>query len=450
MRRRSALICVVVAAFVGWTVSAVARESAPRARLAVPSPASALHRLDSPSFQAPPEPAQCLSTYHLTCYTPLQIRAAYGVTRMQREGNDGAGRTIAIVASFGSPTIAHDLHVFDQTWGLPDPPSIKTITPAGPLPPFDPADAQMKGWAFETTLDVEYAHLIAPRASLLVVATPVAESEGVAGFPEIERAENYVVEHGLADVISQSLGAAEQTFPSGPRLLALRGALQRAARHGVTVVASSGDSGATGYQNDGETLFSYPVDSWPASDPLVTSVGGVRLQLTASGRRAAPDIAWNDAYGASGGGLSTVFSRPAFQNRVRAVVGKYRGTPDVALSAAVDGGVTVYTSYDSDDIGWRVVGGTSEAAPLFAGMVVLAAQRAKHRLGAVNPALYRLAAEPGNGIVDVTAGDNSYGGVAGYSAGPGYDLASGLGTIDAARFVPALAKAVPATKWARP
>jgi subtilase family serine protease len=450
MTRRSALICVVVASLVGWTVSAVARGTASASRLAVPLPASALHRLDNPPFRAPPSTEQCRTIYELACYTPLQIRTAYGVPALLAQGNDGAGKTIAIVASFGSPTIERDLHVFDQTWGLPDPPSLKTITPAGPLPPFDPTDPEMTGWAFETTLDVEYAHLMAPRAAIVVVATPVAESEGVAGFPEIEQAENYVVEHGLADVISQSLGAAEQTFPSSDRLLSLRGALQTAARHGVTVVASSGDSGATGYQNDGQTLFSYPVDSWPATDPLVTSVGGVRLQLTAQGRRTAPDTAWNDGYGAGGGGLSTVFSRPAFQNPVRSVVGEYRGTPDVALSAAVDGGVIVYSSYDADDTGWRVVGGTSEAAPLFAGMVALAAQRAKHRLGAINAALYRLAAEPGNGIVDVTAGDNSYGGVTGYSAGPRYDLVSGLGTIDAARFVPALAKAIPTTKWARP
>jgi subtilase family serine protease len=445
MRRRSALICVVVAALAGWTVSA-ARGPAPPPQPAAPLPASALHHLDNSLFRTPPSTEHCQTTFHLTCYTPLQIRTAYGVTRLSGQRNDGAGRTIAIVASYGSPTIARDLHVFDRTWGLPDPPSIKTITPAGPLPSFDPADPQMTGWAFETTLDVQYAHLLAPRAAILVVATPVAESEGVAGFPEIEQAVDYVVEHRLADVISQSLGAAEPTFPSSNRLLSLRGALQRAAGHGVTVVASSGDSGATGYQNDGRTLFSYPVATWPATDPLVTSVGGARLHLTAAGRRTTPDTAWNDTYGATGGGVSSVFPRPAFQDRVRPVVGEHRGTPDIALSAAVDGGVLVYTSYDVEDTGWRVVGGTSEAAPLFAGLVALAAQRAKHRLGAINPALYQLAAAPGNGIVDVTAGDNSYGGVTGHSAGPGYDLVSGLGTIDGARFVPALAKAVPATR----
>lgn len=453
MSRRSALICVLTFALAGSMASATGsppRPSQPSKGTAAPAPASAKHRLETSPFVLPPSAAQCEQAYGLTCYDPLQLRAAYGVDPLLRLHNDGAGQTIAIVASFGSPTIEHDLQVFDATWGLPDPPSIETITPAGPLPDFDPTDADMTGWAFETTLDVQYAHLVAPKAAILVVATPVAETEGVVGFPEIVQAENYVVEHGLADVISQSLGAAEPTFPSTDRLLALRGAFVNAARHGVTVVASSGDSGATDYQNDGQTLFDYPVDSWPSTDPLVTSVGGTRLQLSATGRRTAPDAAWHDEYGAGGGGTSTVFRRPAFQNGVRDVVGDYRGTPDVSLSAAVDGGVLVYTSYDSDDAGWSIVGGTSEAAPLFAGMVALAAQRAHHRLGVINSALYRLAGKPHAGIVDVTDGDNSFGDVTGYPAEPGYDLATGLGTVNAARFVPALAKAVTPHKWATP
>jgi subtilase family serine protease len=453
MSRRSALVCVLALALVGSVAVAVVlttstgRSASPV--VAVPVPASAKHRLDHRQFLVPPSTEQCQTIYRLACYSPPQIRDAYGVSPLLKGGNDGAGTTIAIVDSFGSPTIEHDLHVFDKVWGLPDP-KIRTITPAGPLPAFDPTDADMTGWAFETTLDVQYAHLVAPRADILVVATPVSETEGVAGFPEIVQAENYVIEHGLADVISQSLGAAEQTFPSADRIQSLRGGFTNAAQHGVTVVASSGDTGATDYQNDQQTLFGYPVDSWPSTDPLVTSVGGTHLRLATDGKRTAPDATWNDDFGAGGGGVSTVFPRPAFQQRVRSVVGDFRGTPDVALSAAVDGGVLVYTSYDADDTGWSIVGGTSEAAPLFAGMVALATQRAGHRLGVINAALYELAARPVNGIVDVTVGDNSYGDVTGYAAAPGYDLASGLGTINAARFVPALAKAVRTSKWAKP
>lgn len=441
MRRRSALVCVVAAGLVA-SVAATSSRSPARTAVAVPMPASATRTVEPHQFSLPPSADECLARYELTCYSADQIRAAYDVGPLLARGNDGAGTTIAIVVSYGSPSIEADVRAFDQAWGLPDPPSIATITPAGPVPAFDASDADMTEWAFETSLDVEYAHLIAPRASILVVATPVSESDGVAGFPDIVRAENYVIDHGQADVITQSLGAAEPSFPSADRIRSLRSAFLNAARRGVTVVAAAGDSGATDYENDGQALFPYRVDSWPSTDPLVTSVGGTRLHLGAAGRRSAPDAAWSDGYGAGGGGLSTVFPRPAYQDRVRGVVGNARGTPDVALSAAVDGGVLVYSSYDVANTGWSVVGGTSESAPLFAGVVALAVQRARHRLGAINPALYRLATRPNSGIVDVTSGDNSYGDVTGYTAGPGYDLATGLGTIDASRFVPALAGAV--------
>lgn len=444
MRRVCVLGCVVAASLMGTvcTVAASPSRSRAQAAVAVPMPASAARTVEPQQFSAPPSAAECLTRYQLTCYSPNQIRAAYDVGPLLASGNDGAGTTIAVVVSYGSPTIEADVRSFDRAWGLPDPPSIQTITPAGPVPAFDPGDADMTGWALETSLDVEYAHLIAPQASILVVATPVSETDGVAGFPDIVDAENYVIDQGLAEVITQSLGAAEQTFPSADRIRSLRSAFVNASRHGVTVVAAAGDSGPTDYENDGQSLFSYPVDSWPSTDPLVTSVGGTRLQLNAAGRRSAPDTTWNDGYGAGGGGLSTVFPRPAYQDGVRDVVGDARGTPDVALSAAVDGGVLVYSSYDAEDTGWTVVGGTSEAAPLFSGLVALAAQRAEEGLGAINPALYRLATRPDGGIVDVTSGDNSYGDVAGYAAGSGYDLATGLGTVDASRFVPALAGAV--------
>ncbi len=137
----------------------------------------------------------------------------------------------------------HDLQVFDRTYGLPDPPSFKEITPAGALPPYTATDDQV-GWAGETTLDVEYAHTIAPGANILLVATPVAEDEGTSGFPEIVTAEKYVIDHHLGGVISQSFGATEETFPTAQSLLALRGAFIDAYANGVTVLAATGDSGA--------------------------------------------------------------------------------------------------------------------------------------------------------------------------------------------------------------
>jgi subtilase family serine protease len=303
-------------------------------------------------------------------------------------------------------------------------------------------------WAEETTLDVEWAHVFAPGAKILLVETPVSETEGVTGFPEIVKAENYVIDHNLADVISQSFGATEQTFPSKQSLLNLRGAFINAYFHNVTVLGASGDDGATDAQLNGSDLYTHRVNSWPSSDPLVTSIGGTQLTLDDAGNRLSPDMVWNDGYGAGGGGVSTVFSRPGFQDGVRRVVGSQRGTPDISLSAAVDGAVVLYYSFDPAHVGYHLVGGTSEATPEFAGIVAMADQAAHHRLGWLNGRLYDLHGA-GSGVVDVTIGNNTYGPftnsdnidytVTGYNAGPGYDLASGLGTLDAPRFVTALA-----------
>ena len=370
-----------------------------------------------------------------------------------------------IVDSFGSPTIRHDLAVFDQTYHLPAPPSLKVIAPAGAIPPFDPTNDDMTGWAGETTLDVEYAHTIAPGANILLVETPVSEDEGTTGFPQIVKAEEYVIDHHLADVISQSFSATEQTFPTAQSLLALRGAYTDAYAKGVTVLAASGDSGAADVMNDGETYYLHPVTSWPDSDPLVTGVGGTQLHLNAAGQHTAPDVVWNDTYNvaaqefafgddgpnplAGGGGKSVIFSRPSYQDGVRAVVGNQRGVPDISMSGACNGGVYTYQSFAGAPPGWYQACGTSESTPLFAGIVALAAGWAGHSLGLINPALYALSAAHAPGLVDVTSGnttvsfvqDGATDTVKGASAGPGYDLASGVGTVNAALFVPELARA---------
>jgi subtilase family serine protease len=395
----------------------------------------------------PPTTDFCLNYYGIHCYNPNQYEKAYNLDPLWSSGFKGAGRTIVIVDSFGSPTIANDLHVFDQTYGLPDPPSLKTIEPAGAVPPFDATNADMVGWAQETTLDVEYAHAMAPEANILIAATPVAETEGVEGFPEIVKAENYVIDHKLGDVITQSFGATENTFPTKKSLLDLRSAYKNAVRNNVTVLGSSGDSGSTDYTVSGD-LYTFPVNSWPSSDPLVTSIGGTQLTLDNAGNRLSPDVVWNDGYGAGGGGLSQVFERPDFQNKVQSVVGDVRGTPDISLSAAVDGGCIVYYTFQPGHEGYHIFGGTSEASPLFAGVVALADQVAKHRLGYLNPLLYGRSVARSAGVVDVTSGNNDIGAfmnsdgiiyhVPGYNAGPGYDLASGLGTVDVSAFVKAL------------
>jgi subtilase family serine protease len=389
----------------------------------------------------PPDTAYCQTNLGISCYSPIQYRQAYDINPLYQAGVTGKGRTIAIVDSFGSPTIANDLAVFDANYGIQAPPSLQVIQPVGAVPAFDPTDSTMVSWAIETTLDVEYAHAIAPDANILLVETPVAETEGVEGFPEMMAAENYVINHGLADVISQSFGATENTFPDTQSLFNLRYAFQNAAAHNVTVLGSSGDTGATNYMLDLTNLYPYPVNSWPSSDPLVTSIGGTQLHLDADGNRIAPDQAWNDGFGATGGGLSQVFGRPSYQATVKSVVGDSRGTPDISASAAVDGAAILYFTFTRP--GWHLVGGTSEAAPIFSGIVALTAQLAGHRLGQINPQLYHMNASHRDGIVDVTIGDNSFAGVTGYPATPGYDLATGVGTFDAAKFVPELAQVSP-------
>jgi subtilase family serine protease len=392
------------------------------------------------SLAFPPDTAYCQTNIGISCYSPIQYQKAYNLKPLYDLGINGKGRTIAIVDAFGSPTIAHDLHVFDQNYGIADPPSLKIIQPVGTFT-FDNTDPTQLNWATETTLDVEYAHAIAPGANILLVETPVAETEGVTGLPEMMAAENYVINHNMADVITQSFGATENTFPSKQSLLNLRSAFFNADQHGVTVLASSGDNGATSQILDGSADYPMPVNSWPSSDPLVTSIGGTQLHLDAAGNRISPDVAWNDGYGATGGGLSQVFSRPAFQNGVRSVVGSVRGTPDISMSAAVDGAAIFYYSFDPTFVGWHLVGGTSEASPLFSGIVALTAQLVHHKLGNINSELYTLNAVHASGIVDVTSGDNSFAGVTGYPALKGYDLTTGVGTLNATKFVPQLALA---------
>jgi subtilase family serine protease len=438
------------ATFTHRTIAGPAAFAAAAGGTATPIPSVAgdwAFQLQSPN---PLTTAKCLATIKLRCYSPLQYRVAYDLSPLYRENITGQGQTIMIIDSFGSPTIRHDLAYFDRQWGLPDP--TLNVFKVGKLPAFDNSNATMDGWAEETTLDVEYAHAIAPGATIDLVETPVAETEGVTGFPQMMAAEKWLIDKGGVDVISQSFGATENTFPGFAKgdyasLYSLRGAFEDAAQHHVTVLAAAGDTGATNDRPDGASLYPFRAVAWPSSDPLVTSVGGTQLLLAQDGNKIQPDQVWNDDYGASGGGRSTVFGQPAYQNDVTGVVQGHRGTPDISMSAAVSGGAWVYQSFEPGGAGWEILGGTSEATPIFAGVVALASQQAGHPLGHINQALYTLGAESRlkgdqlkTGILDVTTGNNTFGDVSGYTAAPGYDLASGWGTIDAARFVPALAR----------
>jgi subtilase family serine protease len=280
----------------------------------------------------------------------------------------------------------------------------------------------------------------------VLVETPTSENEGTTGFPQIVAAEKYVLRHKIGQVISQSFAATEQTFAARASVLRFRSVYELAARDHVTVLAASGDRGATAYTYSMQTVYDTRAVSWPATDPLVTAVGGTRLSLRRNGTRIKPDTAWNG----SGGGRSIFFSRPAYQNRVKSLTLSHRGVPDISLDASCASAVMVYASFPGvGSSRWVTVCGTSLATPLLAGLVALADQVADHPLGLINPALYAMEAAHDRGIVDVVTGNNTTrfdnGGtqltVPGFAARKGYDLVSGVGTVNAAYFAPELAKA---------
>ena len=415
----------------------------------------------------PPTEAACRKFLHAVypkagftaCYSPLQLERAYDLQPLYAKGFNGRGRTIVVVDPFGSPTIRHDLSVFDHAFGLPGPPSFRILQPVGPVPPYDPKNPLMVDKAGETTLDVEWSHAMAPGASILLVETPGTTASNIltgGGYPQLMAAENYVIEHNLGDVISQSFSMPEQNFPSGA-IQRLRYAFMNAFRHRVTVLAASNDYGVTGPSPAG-VFYQHRVVWWPASDPLVTGVGGSKLYLDAAGNRISPDTAWNDTYAtttpapwASNGGVSAIFGRPLYQYPVRGTVAGHRGVPDLSMSAALTAGVLTFGSFPGNTFpfhGWIPGGGTSEATPEMAGIVAIADQYAGHRLGLINPALYLLSRLHAPGIADVTQGNNTVTfnrgnqlfTLRGYQARPGYDLVTGVGTVDAARLVPELAR----------
>ncbi|HEV8402235.1 MAG TPA: S53 family peptidase [Candidatus Limnocylindrales bacterium] len=444
------------------------------------------------SSETPPTQAQCNSVGR-RCFSPQAIRAAYNVNPLYEAGFDGAGRTIAIVDSYGSDTMAHDLHVFDQQFGLAPMCGEEGVTCTAGMPTFSqlslqgspatkapPSNSNGTGqedksaWALEVALDVEMSHAMAPGANILLVHTNTAETLGVQGFPQMMAAEKYVVDHHLADVISQSFASAEDAFGSTQSLENLRYAFKAAAANGVTVLGSSGDGGSANAiktpVGKGGSTIPEPTVEWPASDPLVTGVGGTYLctdALDTTDRvldntsppvncqnQAQDEIAWID----SGGGFSHVFARPAYQDTLPAgstAIGSTRGVPDIGLQASSRTGALVYLTLPPDgdsglfcgsapcSTGWYDIGGTSLSCPQWAGLVAIAAQIAGHGLGVINPALYALASNPttyASDFFDVTTGNNQADpSVPGYNATPGWDPITGLGTPNAANLIPDLA-----------
>ncbi len=415
-----------------------------------------------------PPPVRHSASFH--CYAPSDILTAYGVDQLHSEGLTGAGETIVIVDSYGSPTAQQDLDAFSDTFGLPRT-TIDFIYPDG-TPPFNNSvNGSPAGWAFETSLDLQWAHAIAPGAHLVLVAANPAETQGVQGFPGIFKGESMAIQRYPGSVLSQSFAVTEQSFQGAAavQVQLLGQVYKQAASSRVTVLGSSGDSGTANTDKQGR-LFPFPTVNWPSSDPMVTSAGGTWLQLGWTWNPTGPtdpsylntpgsrtEGVWNEPFiqAATGGGLSALFPTPGFQSGIpQSLLHGSRGLPDVSWNAAVDGGVLVYTSFPGTRVGWHIVGGTSASSPQLAGVVALANQLAdimgKKHVGYLNPFLYSLPATDFTDILPhtfgaVTIADNSnFGsGVAGMPATPGYDLATGFGSPKAHAFVHDLVALLP-------
>ena len=386
--------------------------------------------------QGLPTPSQCVAAYGLACYTPSEIRTAYDVP----SSLTGAGQTIVIVDAYGSPTVQSDLQAFDQIFNLPDP-VLNVIYPGG-APVFNPLQNHDEaGWAEETSLDVQWAHAIAPAATIdLVIA---ANNMGNV----LNLAQKYALDHHLGSVMSLSFGADEASIAGKGNNLQLRQAdqlYQSAMQQGVSVFASAGDGGAT----DG---YSQPNALFPASDPNVTSVGGTDLFLSDSGQYQRETV-WNDGvaslcpfgcaygpFGATGGASSSIFAAPAYQQALSKMT--MRTTADVSYNASVYTSVMVYLGFlGGNQNGFYFFGGTSEGAPQWAAITALANQATGTSLGFLNPKLYAIGSNPQQYQVvfhDVTVGNNAFNGP-GFAAQPGYDLPTGLGTPDVAQLIAAL------------
>lgn len=377
------------------------------------------------------------------CYTPNYIWTAYNVLPVLLGGNFGQGQTIVIIDAFGSPTIQQDLATFHNTFfpGFPAP-DFEVVCAIG-CPAFNPNNRPQAevDWSFETSLDVEWAHAIAPLAKIRLVVAPSPHGNS------INEAVSYAIAHYPGSIISQSFGTPEAGLKgNNAQVQQAHQNYINARAQGITVLASSGDEGAS------NGAFPFANASYPASDPNVTAVGGTQglplgnlVTLSGTCAPSSPtactpvaygaEQAWNEAWiqSAGGGAVSAVFAAPGYQ----AGFGfNGRAVPDVSYNAAVDGGVLVfYSALGPSQAGFYVIGGTSAGSPQWAGIFALAntarAAGGKTSLGFVNSGLYSIArgAHYATDFHDVMAGDNTLVGTSvGFTAGAGFDLATGWGT----------------------
>jgi subtilase family serine protease len=368
------------------------------------------------------------------CYSPQAYEVAYGVTSLLRRGINGSGETVVLPepaeaapppgSSNGAADIRLDLASFDGRFGLPSARLQVVNTIARSATPYLAGAEEVE--------DAEMVHAVAPGAALTVVLVPADATSNADAAAALTKA----IQVGVAlraAVISVSASGGEHSFTTAA-VTRLHAALEQARDQHVTVVASSGDNGVI--SDDGPPRQV----SLPASDPLVLGVGGTILDAARPGGIYLGEMAWNGGDDASGGGYSSLFPRPAYQDGL-ARVGATRGVPDVAANADSATAMALARS----DGSLRPAIGTSAATPLWAGVIALADQQAGHPLGFVNPAIYAIARGPGyhRAFRDVVTGDNSVlwptGVFTGYNAGPGWDPVTGWGSPDAQYLVPLLA-----------
>ena len=391
------------------------------------------------------------------CYTPRQLRVAYGIQPLLDRGIDGRGVTVALPEEAESgparpqpvsgllqsvTDIRQDLADFDSRFGLP-PARIQVITAL--------AGSSASPWlaGVEEVEDTELVHAVAPDATIREILVDPAEVSTPAKFAATwATAVRIAARNG--EVISQSgigqdFNLGEDSWTSA-EAATMNSALQYAAARHVTVVVASGDEGAIG---EGSTAPAREV-ILPTSDPLVLAAGGTILTANPVTGAYISETAWNtpgqpSQPGASGGGFSHLFARPAYQDGVPGI-GATRGVPDVAADGSGTTGMAL--AFSAPGGGYELIGagGTSAAAPFWAGLIALADQEAGHPLGFVNPAIYRIARGPlyHKAFHDITTGNNTVvlNGVTitGYQAGPGWDPVTGWGTPDAQVLIPLLAR----------
>jgi subtilase family serine protease len=382
----------------------------------------------------PQQPLNCgPSDFVIQCYTPQAYEVAYGVAPLLSRGIDGSGETVFMPELAETPShsgliythISKDLAAFDSKFGLP-PAKLNVVnTIARSKTPYLAGSEEVE--------DTEMVHAIAPGAVLDVVLMPHDAASSIA---DIAAATTKVIQAGVAmhaAVISISGSGGEHSLTSA-EVAQLNAALEQAREQDVTVVASSGDAGALSDQGPPRQV------SLPASDPLVLAAGGTTLDATWATGTYHGEMAWNADTEASGGGYSSLFPRPAYQDGV-ARIGAARGAPDVAADA--DSATAMALAFS--DGGLLPASGTSAATPLWAGVIALADQQAGQHLGFVNPAIYAIARGPAyhQAFHDAVTGDNSVlwptGVFTGYNAGPGWDPVTGWGSPDAQYLVPLLA-----------